>query len=174
MTPRHVIKNVMVVLLIMIGLSILTFSMFLLLGPGRKRAEATLAILGHHDEPGHRLVIFKLQVRADRRVAILRSDLVTESGTQLSHYGPPEWGQEGDLCGRFYEPGTNAVFSIVEPRERLRQLLLETREFEAGLHLWEWRLKRLWQTKKLSALKEIHPRTVYVLSGLISPYGGEP
>ncbi len=177
MTPRrNVIKMVMVVLLVMIGVTILTSCIFLLRGPGRKKAETTLAILGHRDEAGHRVVIFKLQVRPDRRVAVMRSNLVTESGTVISQYGPPEWGQEGDLCGRLYEPGTNVVFSIVEPRERLRRLQLETREFEGGLHLWAWKLKHLWQTKRLSALKEIHPRraSVCIMSGLISPYGGKP
>jgi len=138
------------------------------------QGATSLAIQSRGEEGGQRFVTFELAVPAGKRVFVQKSWLVIDWGTSTQVHGPPQWRHQ-DPTGKTFEPGTKAVFSIQEPSQRLRRLQLETLEFEAGPRAWRWKLQRLWQTKKLAALRlSPAPKGIVNLqSGLISSYASD-
>ena len=101
---------------------------------------------------------------------------MVDSGTSRQVCGPPKWAKGTDPFGKVYGPGTRSVLCIMEPRERLRRLELETMVFTVGPRVWLWKLKAAWQTKHLSTLKVPPPPRpfVSVRSEVISSYQNEP
>ena len=143
--------------------------------PHAKEGVPTLSKLAHGEEGGQRFVTFEFRVPRGKRVAVMASGLVIDYGTAREMRGYPEWAKESDPSGKLYGPGTKSIFRIIEPPERLLRLQLETRVFEVGPSAWLWKLKRTWQTKRLSALKEWPPPMpfVSVQSEMISSYRSE-
>lgn len=159
------------------GLFIAIACLFLAaVAPAHSTEEKTrLSILSHEDERVRRVVVIELDVPPGRRIFVKRCELVVDWGTSESQYGSPEWVQTGDPTGKFFEPGTKALFKIVEPAERLRRMQFEIMEFQVGLRVLPWKLHRFWQTKRLSAFNS-NPAPkglIYVESGLISSYVSE-
>jgi hypothetical protein len=162
------------------GLAVVMVFFLARLYPGQnvQGASTTLTMLGRTNESGRQVVVFELRVAPGRRVGIRRANLVTDWGTSVAVYAPPEWTQGCDPTRKAFGPRSRTYLTIVEPSERLRRLRLQTMEYEVGPRAWWRKLKMTWQTKSLSVLKldlpPEHRVDTYVQSGLISSYATEP